>query len=44
MKISRSKIDKTDVNLWEGTQREFLFADDLAEACLFLNTYNSSDM
>jgi GDP-L-fucose synthase len=25
--------------------KEFLFADDLAEACLFLmNTYNSSDI
>jgi GDP-L-fucose synthase len=46
-KFHEAKIDKTDVNLWgTGTpKREFLFADDLAEACLFLmNTYNSSDI
>jgi GDP-L-fucose synthase len=46
-KIHEAKINKTDVNLWgTGTpKREFLFADDLAEACLFLmNTYNSSDI
>jgi GDP-L-fucose synthase len=46
-KIHEAKINKTDVNLWgTGTpKREFLFADDLAEACLFLmGTYNSSDI
>jgi GDP-L-fucose synthase len=46
-KFHDAKVGKTNVKLWgTGTPlREFLFADDLADACLFLmDTYDGSEI
>ena len=46
-KIHESNLNNTDVVIW-GTgepRREFLYVDDLADACIFLmNNYDSSDI
>ncbi len=46
-KFHEAKVNNTDVTLW-GTgspRREFLYVDDLADACIFLmNNYNSSEI
>lgn len=46
-KFHEAKVNETDVTIWgTGTpRREFLFVDDLADACLHLmNNYNSTEI